>query len=107
AASDGSDLSGKGLAERKKDVPVIVRVLENRVPAIRIQPPAGGLDDFVVTVQGGRARDEVQSRGGPRRLALALARRRRSGLADLDLQQAAEAGAVVVQRNQIGDRVHR
>jgi hypothetical protein len=38
-----------------------VGVLENGVAAVGIEAPAGGVDDFVVAIEGGSARDEIEN----------------------------------------------
>jgi len=58
--SDLPNLSNQGLAEREKDVAVLMGVLEHRVAPVVVQAPAGGLKNLPVAVQRVVGGDEIE-----------------------------------------------
>src|SRR5207249_3476114 len=61
---DKPNFGGQRLAQREQNVAVIMRVLKNGIPPIRIKPPAGWLDNFMIAVECSRAGDEIERRCG-------------------------------------------
>jgi hypothetical protein len=104
-----SDLSDQRFTEGKEDVAIVVSVLEDWILAVRLEMPAGGVDDLVVAVEGRCAGDEIEDGGssltragvGRTALTLALSPGRGNWGAGLDLKECAYAGAAVVKWNKV------
>ena len=56
----GANLGTQRSAKRKNDVAVLVSVLKHRVAAISLEVPTRGLDDFVETIDGRGAGNEIK-----------------------------------------------
>ena len=61
AAGHCAHIGYQRFAEGEEDVAVVVGVLENGIAPVGIEAPTGGVDDFVITVEGGGAGDEIEN----------------------------------------------
>src|SRR5262245_56197615 len=95
-----ADFGDEGTAESENDVAVLVGVLENGIAAVVFEAPAGGRDDFTVTIECFIGGDEVETR-----IARIIGILRGGWLADFNLQRATQAGPAIGKGDEAGRKI--